>query len=100
MCLALQVGGLADIDTPIIGAGLSDLQGQYSLLAEHAETSIFPKIQAILEPGNLRLYIKEEEEEKECILMRSGGRDCSRSSHWSTRLSQRLRMNTESTMRT
>jgi hypothetical protein len=58
LCLALQVGGPADIDTTIIGAGFPDLQGQYSLLAEHAEASIFSQIQAILEPGNLGLNIK------------------------------------------
>lgn len=58
LCLALQVGGPADIYTPIIGAGLSDLQGQDSLLAEHAETSIFSQVQAVLEPGNLGLYDK------------------------------------------
>lgn len=58
LCLTLQVGGSADIDTPIIGTGLPDLQGQYSLLAEHAKTSIFSQVQAILEPGNLGLNIK------------------------------------------
>lgn len=53
--LALQVGGPADVDAAVVGAGLSDLQGQHALLAEHAEAGVFSQVQAVLEPGDLGL---------------------------------------------
>lgn len=76
LCLTLQVGGSADIDTPIIGTGLPDLQGQYSLLAEHAKTSIFSQVQAILEPGNLGLRTTPDSTAEDGIVACNDGAVC------------------------